>query len=91
MLCDDRPVLSSYNRLRGHLRFNHGVHDRDFVFERDEHRFRHPFLYRRDNPPNTSQFPSFMPNGFFGAGDMMQMLGSAISEAVKIGNQIEVH
>lgn len=92
-MCDERPVLTSYSRLRGHLRYYHGVTDKEFVFERDEPRFRHPFLYRRDNPSNNmfgatrsnGSASGFQQAGFFDAANVIQMLGSMVTEAVRVG------
>lgn len=87
ILCDDRPVLASYSRLRGHLRYYHGVTDRDFAFERDEPRFRHPTLYRIDSPPHNpfgafrsaSSASVFQQAGFFDAANVLQMLVSMVT------------
>lgn len=75
------------------MRYYHGVTDRDFAFERDERRFRHPTLYRRDSPPHNpfgafhsaSSAGMFQQSGIFDAANVLQMLGSVVSEAVRVG------
>lgn len=63
------------------------------MFERDESRFRHPFLFRRDIPLNNmfgsshsaGSASGFQQSGLFDAANVIQMLSSVVTEAVRVG------
>lgn len=85
VLCKNRVLIPSYTKLRGHLRVQHGVKDRDFVFDRDEPQFRHPFLYRADDQAvqfsnNNPGYGMLLPTDEF-----LQVFGSAVADAIDIG------
>lgn len=81
-MCHNRPLIASYTKLRLHLRAVHRIHDRDFVYERDEPKFRHPFLFQADDRPITAHNIGHNFNAPLPTDEIMRVFSSVISDAI---------
>lgn len=85
ILCQNKPLIASYTKLRLHLRAVHRVQDRDFVHDRDEPKFRHPFLFMAENRPVNAPNIGHDSNAPIPADELMRVFSSVISDAISFG------